>query len=122
MTLFYAVVGLVVLFGVWTGATRMAARSLWPLLVAITVLLAGAGICWLIGARRTDYSGLLATIIALLPLLAAGSVAFGAGLRWIHDATRRRIPSNPEWPPSRPWDIWGLCALSAVSVLASALA
>ena len=121
MILFYLGVALLVLLSVWTGATRMAARSFRPLLLALAALLAGAGVCWLIGSRKSDYSALFATIIALLPLLAAGSVAFGAALRWVHDATRRRIASDPDWPPARPWDVWGLCALSALSVIAALL-
>ena len=121
---FYLLVGLVVLSGVWTGATRMAARSFRPLLAALAALLGGAGACWLIGAQKTGdvHAGLLGTLLALLLLLAAGSVAFGAALRWVHDATRRRIASDPGWSPARPWDIWGLCALSAVAVAASLLA
>ena len=118
---FYLVVALVVLWSVWTGAIRMAARSFRPLLTALAALLAGAGACWLIGMQKSDYSGLFATTIALLPLLAAGSTAFGAGLRWVHDVTRRRIASDPDWALKRPWDIGGLCALSAVSVIASLL-
>ncbi|WP_207100313.1 hypothetical protein [Paracoccus shandongensis] len=118
---FYLAIALVVLWSVWTGATRMAARSFRPLLAALAVLLAGAGACWLIGAQKSDYSALFATMIALLPLLAAGSVAFGAALRWVHDVTRRRIASDPDWPPARPWDVWGLCALSALSVIAALL-
>ena len=119
---FYAVIGLVVLWGVWTGATRMAARSFRPLLTAFAVLLAGAGACWLIGLQRTDHAGLAGTLLALLLLMAAGSVAFGAVLRWVHDATRRRIPSDPEWALSRPWDIWGLCVLTVLAIVASLLA
>ncbi|SNR65319.1 hypothetical protein EYF88_15425 [Paracoccus sediminis] len=122
MILFQAVIGLVVLWGVWTGATRLAARSLRPLLAAFAALLGGALACWLIGLRKTDYSGLAGTLLAFLLILTAGSVAFGAALRWIHDATRRRIPSDPEWPLTRPWDIWGLCGLSALAVIASLLA
>lgn len=119
MTLFYPGIALVVLWSVWTGATRMAARSFRPLGIALAALLAGAGICWSIGMQKTDYAGLIATTMALLPLLAAGSVAFGAALRWVHDVTRRRIASDPEWALARPWDVWGLCALSVVSVIAS---
>ncbi len=120
---FYAVVGFVVLWGVWTGAARMAARSFRPLLSALGVLMAGAGACWLIGAGKTggQHSGLLGTLMAMLLVLTAGSVAFGAGLRWVHDATRRRIV--PESGPAllRPWDLWGLFALTGIAVIASLL-
>lgn len=119
---FYLLIGLVVCWGVWTGATRMAARSFGPLLTALVVLLAGAGACWLIGAQKSDFPGLLATLLAMLLMLAAGSVAFAAALRWLHDLTRRRVVSDPEWPLSRPWDLWGLYTLSAVAVVASLLA
>lgn len=118
---FYLVIALVVLWSVWTGATRMAGRSFRPLLAALAALLAGAGACWLIGMQKSGYSGLFATMIAMLPLLAAGSVVFGASLRWVHDVTRRSNASDPEWVPVRPWDVGGLCALSAVSVIASLL-
>lgn len=102
----------------------MAARSFRPLLTALAVLLAGAGACWLIGAEKTGHyrSGLFAAVMTMLLLLAAGSVAFGAALRWVHDVTRRRTASDPDWALSRPWDIWGLCALAAVAVIASLLA
>jgi hypothetical protein len=118
---FYLVIALVVLWGVWTGATRIAARSFRPLLAALAALLPGAGACWLIGAQKTghDHSGLLGTLASLLLLLAAGSLAFGATLRGLHDATRRRVAAEPAAPLRPAWDIWGLCALAAIAVIAS---
>lgn len=120
---FYLGIALVVLWSVWTGANRMAARSFRPLLAALAVLLAGAGACWLIGAEKTghEYAGLLGALMALLLLLAAGSVAFGAALRGLHDATRRQVAADPAGPLRPAWDIWGLCALSAIAVIASLL-
>lgn len=115
------VVALVVLWSVWTGASRVGARSFRPLLAALAVLLAGAGACWLIGAQKTgqEHSGLLGTLAAMLLLLAAGSLAFGAALRGLHDATRRRAPAEPAAPMRPAWDIRGLCALAALAVTAS---
>ncbi|VDS08118.1 hypothetical protein PARHAE_01301 [Paracoccus haematequi] len=117
-TIVFAIIALVVGWSVWTGVTRMAARSLRPLSMALAVLLAGAGACYLIGQSKSgvDLRGLGGMLLCLLLLLAAGSLAFGAALRWLHDATRRRV--EPEWNtlPDRPWDIWGLCALSILAV------
>ncbi|MCZ0961909.1 hypothetical protein [Paracoccus benzoatiresistens] len=120
---FYLVIALVVLWGVWTGATRVAARSFRPVLAALAALLAGAAACWLIGAQKTGHvhAGLLGTLASMLLLLAAGSVAFGAALRGLHDATRRRVAAEPAEPLRPAWDIWGLCGLSAVAVIASLL-
>ncbi|MFC3166792.1 hypothetical protein [Paracoccus fontiphilus] len=118
---FYAAIGLVVLCGTWTGATRMAARSFRPLLSVLAVLLAGAGACWLIGSEKTGSSlaGLAGTLLAMLLLLAAGSIAFGAALRGLHDATRRRVAVDPPAPMRPAWDIRGFCALALVAVLLS---
>lgn len=115
------VVGLVVLWGVWTGATRMVSRSFRPLLIGLAALLAGAGACWLIGSQKTGggYHGLLSMLLVLLLLLAAGSVILGAALRGLHDLTRRRLTTDLAAPPAGNWDIWGLCALSATAVIAS---
>ncbi|MGN7869769.1 hypothetical protein [Paracoccus sp. 22332] len=117
-TVIFAIIALVVAWGGWTGVTRMAARSLRPLMSALAALLAGAGACYLIGQSKSgvDLRGLGGMLLCLLLLLAAGSLAFGAALRWLHDATRRRIASDPDWAPARPWDIWGLCALSVLAV------
>ncbi|MTD98980.1 hypothetical protein GIY56_01605 [Paracoccus sp. YIM 132242] len=120
---FYLGIALVVLWSVWTGASRIGARSFRPLLTALAVLLAGAGACWLIGAQKTGHahSGLLGTLATMLLILAAGSLAFGAALRGLHDATRRRVAAEPATPLRPAWDIWGLCALAALAVTASLL-
>ena len=120
---FYLGIALVVLWSVWTGATRMAARSFRPLLTALAVLLAGAGACWLIGAQKTghEYAGLSGTLACMLLLLAAGSLAFGAALRGLHGATRRRLPADPVALLQPAWDVWGLCALATISIIASLL-
>lgn len=117
-TVIFAIIALVVGWGVWTGVTRMAARSLRPLLTALAALLAGAGACYLIGQGKSgvDLRGLGGMLMCLLLLLAAGSLVFGAALRWLHDATRRRVEPEYNTLPDRPWDIWGLYALSVLAV------
>lgn len=119
----YVVTGVVVMWGVWTGATRVAAQSFRPLLVAFAMLLAGAGACWLIASQKTGhaYAGLLGVLLSLLLLLAAGSVTFGAVLHGVHHAIRRRGDPDPQKATSPPWDIWGLSALSALAVIGSLL-
>ena len=123
MIVTYAVIALVVLAGVWTGATRVAARSFRPLLTVLALLLAGAGACHVIGAEKTGhaYSGLLGALMTMLLGLAAGSLALGAMLRGLHDVTRRRVPADPVAPLVPAWDLWGFAALTAVAVLAALL-
>lgn len=122
MILAYAVIAVVVGAGVWTGATRMAARSFRPLAAMVGMLLTGAGVCWLIGAQQTGsyFAGLIGTLMAMLLGLAAGCVAFGAMLRGIHDATRRTV-SDPMAPMARRWDILACGALALAAVVASLL-
>lgn len=121
MILSYLVIALVVLWSVWTGATRVVSRSFRPLLAGLAALLGGAGACWLIGMQKTGggYQGLLSMLLALLLLLAAGSLILGALLRGLHDLTRRRVPTELAAPPLGDVDIWGLVVLSAVTVVAS---
>lgn len=125
MTGFDLAIGLVVLWGVAAGASRIARGSVRPVLATLAVLLACAAACWLIGAQKTGHAsaGLLSTLAALLLLLAAGALGLGAALRALHDATRRRTPRPaPERVAGKPagdWDMGALWALAAVAVIAS---
>lgn len=111
------------------GILRAGARSWAPLALQLALLLASAGICYLISGTKTGgyLPGIGSVLLCLLMLIAAGGVATGAAGRWLWDQFRP-IPLQPTvQQPTRTaswaanWDLWLIGALSAVAVLLSAM-
>lgn len=103
------------------GILRAGARSFRVLGGELALLLGAAWLCYLIGDGKTGgyLAGIIGALLSLLLLIAAGGLAAGALLRWVHD--RLRPPPVLRAPFSQPWDIVGLGCFAALAVVLSAL-
>lgn len=115
------IVALVAGMAAWFGAARAAARSWAALGFGLIMLLAAAGICWIIAEGKTGgfLAGIVGAVFTLLSLIAAGAVVAGAALRLIHEW---RYPPAGDRPASTGWlGVLGVGLYSGLAVLLSAL-
>lgn len=117
----YLIPTLVALGCASAGWMREGARSYLPFLISLVTITLSAGACWLIGANKTGGSlaGIVGTLMAMLLCVGAVGLLVGAVLRWLHEMLHLRITQQPApWrhPPTRPWDVYAMVAMSAIAI------